>query len=95
MAEVDTAELLSILEAERQKEVWGVIVRVGDERASEDLAQYIQELGFSVRYFHEEIAPLYRLEIITDFTFGQTRVLVAPRQSRFLRQPHHREIFFR
>lgn len=87
-------ELLNFLEQEQQKEIWGVVVRVMGEREAEDLAEYLAQNDFSVRYIHDEIDPLCRLEIITDFTFGITNILVAPIDKLLLPQPHFKEILF-
>lgn len=91
----EITELLRLLEDEKQRVKWGIVIRVNGKREAENLAAYLIGLGFLARYFHDEIGPLYRMEIITDFTLGITTVLVTTTQETFPLRPHHREVLFR
>jgi excinuclease ABC subunit B len=44
---------------------------------SEDLTDYLLEMGFRVRYLHSEIDPLERIQIIRDLRLGEYDVLVG------------------
>src|SRR3712207_7779925 len=44
---------------------------------SEDLADYLLEIGFRVRYLHSEIDTLERIQIIRDLRLGEFDVLVG------------------
>jgi excinuclease ABC subunit B len=47
------------------------------KRMSEDLSQYLLEMGFRVRYLHSEIETLERIQIIRDLRLGEFDVLVG------------------
>ncbi len=47
------------------------------KKMSEDLSQYLLEMGFKVRYLHSEIETLERIEIIRDLRLGEYDVLVG------------------
>ena len=47
------------------------------KRMAEDLTQYYQELGVTVRYLHSDIETLERVEILRDLRRGEFDVLVA------------------
>jgi len=44
---------------------------------SEDLSQYLLEMGFKTRYLHSEIDTLERIQIIRDLRLGEYDVLVG------------------
>jgi excinuclease ABC subunit B len=44
---------------------------------SEDLTDYLLEMGFKVRYLHSEIDTLERIQIIRDLRLGEYDVLVG------------------
>ncbi|MEZ6318537.1 MAG: excinuclease ABC subunit UvrB [Phycisphaerales bacterium] len=54
-----------------------VLVTALTKRLCEDLTNYLDEQGLSVRYLHSEIDTLERLEIITDLRAGEFDVLVG------------------
>jgi excinuclease ABC subunit B len=47
------------------------------KKMSEDLTDYLLEMGFKVRYLHSEIDTLERIQIIRDLRLGQFDVLVG------------------
>jgi excinuclease ABC subunit B len=47
------------------------------KKMSEDLSQYLLEMGFKVRYLHSEIDTLERIQIIRDLRLGEYDVLVG------------------
>ncbi len=47
------------------------------KKMSEDLSQYLIEMGFKVRYLHSEIDTLERIQIIRDLRLGEYDVLVG------------------
>jgi len=47
------------------------------KRASEDLAQYLSELGFKVKYIHSELNTFERAELLRDLRKGDISVLVG------------------
>jgi len=46
-------------------------------RSSEDLAEYLSEIGFSVRYIHSELDAFERVELIRELRRGDISVLVG------------------
>lgn len=44
---------------------------------SEDLTDYLKELGIKVQYLHSEIKTLERMKIIRDLRLGKFDVLVG------------------
>jgi excinuclease ABC subunit B len=54
-----------------------VLVTTLTKRMSEELTQYLLELGIRVRYLHSDIETLERIEIITDLRRGVFDVLVG------------------
>jgi excinuclease ABC subunit B len=54
-----------------------VLVTTLTKKMSEDLSQYLLEMGFKVRYLHSEIDTLERIEIIRDLRLGEYDVLVG------------------
>ncbi len=47
------------------------------KKMSEDLTQYLLEMGFRVRYLHSEVETLERIQIIRDLRLGEYDVLVG------------------
>ena len=47
------------------------------KKMSEDLSQYLLEMGFKMRYLHSEIDTLERIQIIRDLRLGEYDVLVG------------------
>jgi len=47
------------------------------KKMSEDLTDYLLEMGFRVRYLHSEIDTLERIQIIRDLRLGEFDVLVG------------------
>ena len=54
-----------------------VLVTTLTKKMSEDLTDYLRELGIRVRYMHSEIKTLERMEILRDLRLGVFDVLVG------------------
>jgi excinuclease ABC subunit B len=54
-----------------------VLVTTLTKKMSEDLSQYLLEMGFRTRYLHSEIDTLERIQIIRDLRLGEYDVLVG------------------
>ncbi len=54
-----------------------VLVTTLTKKMSEDLSQYLLEMGFKTRYLHSEIDMLERIQIIRDLRLGEYDVLVG------------------
>jgi excinuclease ABC subunit B len=54
-----------------------VLVTTITKKMSEDLSQYLLEMGFKTRYLHSEIDTLERIQIIRDLRLGEYDVLVG------------------
>ena len=54
-----------------------VLVTTLTKKMSEDLAEYLDEEGFKVRYLHSEIKTLERVEILRGLRLGEFDVLVG------------------
>ncbi len=54
-----------------------VLVTTLTKKMSEDLTDYLLEMGFRVRYLHSEIDTLERIQIIRELRLGQYDVLVG------------------
>src|SRR5438445_2642531 len=54
-----------------------VLVTTLTKKMSEDLSQYLLEMGFRVRYLHSEVDTLDRIQIIRDLRLGEYDVLVG------------------
>ncbi|MGI8904867.1 MAG: excinuclease ABC subunit UvrB [Candidatus Sumerlaeaceae bacterium] len=54
-----------------------VLVTCLTKRASEDLAEYIVELGVKAKYLHSDIDAIERTEIIRDLRLGKFDVLIG------------------
>jgi excinuclease ABC subunit B len=47
------------------------------KKMSEDLSDYLRELGFKVQYLHSEVQTIERVEILRDLRLGQYDVIVG------------------
>ncbi len=54
-----------------------VLVTTLTKRMSEDLTEYLQELGIKVRYLHSEIDTIERMNIVRDLRLGVFDVLIG------------------
>ncbi|HEX8206933.1 MAG TPA: excinuclease ABC subunit UvrB [Solirubrobacteraceae bacterium] len=54
-----------------------ILVTTLTKKMSEDLTDYLLEMGFRVRYLHSEIDTLERIQIIRDLRLGEYDVLVG------------------
>lgn len=54
-----------------------VLITTLTKRMSEDLTDYLKEIGIKVQYLHSEIKTLERIEIIRDLRLGKYDVLVG------------------
>ncbi len=54
-----------------------VLVTTLTKKMSEDLTDYLLEMGFRVRYLHSEIDTLERIQIIRDLRLGEYDILVG------------------
>jgi excinuclease ABC subunit B len=54
-----------------------VLVTTLTKRMSEDLAEYLTEMGLKVRYLHSEIGAIERVEILRQLRLGEFDVLVG------------------
>ncbi|MEQ8206158.1 MAG: helicase-related protein, partial [Woeseia sp.] len=54
-----------------------VLITTLTKRMAEDLTEYIQEHGVSVRYLHSDIGTVERMEIIRDLRLGAFDVLIG------------------
>jgi excinuclease ABC subunit B len=62
---------------EREKRGERVLVTTLTKRMSEDLTDYLQEVGVRVRYMHSDIDAIERVEILRDLRLGKFDVLVG------------------
>ncbi|MDA0747708.1 MAG: excinuclease ABC subunit UvrB [bacterium] len=54
-----------------------VLVTTLTKRMSEDLAEYMRDVGIRTRYMHSDIVSLERVEIVRDLRLGEYDVLVG------------------
>ena len=54
-----------------------VLVTTLTKKMSEDLTDYLLEMGFRVRYLHSEVDTLERIQIIRQLRLGEYDVLVG------------------
>ncbi len=54
-----------------------VLVTTLTKRMSEDLTEYLDELGVKVQYLHSDVETLERLEILRDLRLGTYQVLIG------------------
>jgi excinuclease ABC subunit B len=54
-----------------------VLITTLTKRTSEDLAEYLRDAGFKVRYLHSEIDAIERVEILRELRNGEVDVLVG------------------
>ncbi|MBM7585970.1 excinuclease ABC subunit B [Bacillus pakistanensis] len=62
---------------ERTKNNERVLITTLTKKMSEDLTDYLKEIGIKVQYLHSEIKTLERIEIIRDLRLGKFDVLVG------------------
>ncbi|SEM64491.1 Excinuclease ABC subunit B [Mesobacillus persicus] len=62
---------------ERVKQNERVLVTTLTKKMSEDLTDYLKEIGIKVNYLHSEIKTLERIEIIRELRLGKYDVLVG------------------
>ena len=62
---------------ERAENDHRVLVTTLTKKMSEDLTDYLLELGLRVRYLHSEVDTLERIEILRDLRLGEFDVLVG------------------
>jgi len=62
---------------DRVKKKERVLVTTLTKRMSEDLTEYLTDLGIKVRYLHSDVETLERIEIIRDLRRGEFDVLVG------------------
>jgi len=62
---------------ERADQDQRVLVTTLTKKMSEDLTDYLLELGMRVRYLHSEVDTLERIEILRDLRLGEFDVLVG------------------
>ena len=62
---------------ERIKKQQRVLVTTLTKRMSEELAEYLKELGVAVQYLHSEVDTFERLEILRDLRLGVYDVVVG------------------
>ncbi|MCX7757339.1 MAG: excinuclease ABC subunit UvrB [candidate division WOR-3 bacterium] len=54
-----------------------VIITTLTKRMAEDLAEYLTEIGFKVKYLHSEINAIERVEILRELRLGEFDILVG------------------
>ena len=54
-----------------------VLVTTLTKKMSEDLTDYLKEIGIKVQYLHSEVKTLERIEIIRDLRLGKYDVLIG------------------
>jgi excinuclease ABC subunit B len=54
-----------------------VLVTTLTKKMSEDLTQYLEDMGIKLRYMHSDIATIERMEIIRDLRLGKFDVLIG------------------
>ncbi|MGV3466591.1 MAG: excinuclease ABC subunit UvrB [Heyndrickxia sp.] len=62
---------------ERVKRNERVLVTTLTKKMSEDLTDYLKEVGIKVQYLHSEVKTLERIEVIRDLRLGKYDVLVG------------------
>ncbi len=62
---------------ERTKKDERVLITTLTKKMSEDLADYLKEIGIKVQYLHSEIKTLERIEIIRELRLGTYDVLIG------------------
>ena len=62
---------------ERIKKNERVLITTLTKKMSEDLTDYLKEIGIKVQYLHSEIKTLERIEIIRELRLGTYDVLVG------------------
>ncbi len=69
-------DLLELIE-ERTARDERILVTTLTKKMSEDLTDYLLELGIRVRYLHSEVDTIQRIEILRDLRLGEFDVLVG------------------
>ncbi|MCW3008641.1 MAG: excinuclease subunit [Solirubrobacterales bacterium] len=69
-------DLMNEIRARVEKEERTLVTTL-TKKMSEDLTDYLLEMGFRVRYLHSEIDTLERIQIIRDLRLGEYDVLVG------------------
>jgi excinuclease ABC subunit B len=69
-------DLLELIR-ERTERDERVLVTTLTKKMSEDLTDYLLELGIRVRYLHSEVDTIQRIEILRDLRLGEFDVLVG------------------
>tara|TARA_S200000501_G_scaffold357371_1_gene380970 strand:- start:8007 stop:10049 length:2043 start_codon:yes stop_codon:yes gene_type:complete len=69
-------DLISLIK-ERIDEDERVLVTTLTKKMSEDLSDYLLEIGIKVRYLHSDIDTIERIEILRDLRLGEFDVLVG------------------
>ena len=69
-------DLLELI-TERAERDERVLVTTLTKKMSEDLTDYLLELGIRVRYLHSEVDTIQRIEILRDLRLGEFDVLVG------------------
>ena len=69
-------DLLELI-GERTERDERVLVTTLTKKMSEDLTDYLLELGIRVRYLHSEVDTIQRIEILRDLRLGEFDVLVG------------------
>ena len=54
-----------------------VLITTLTKKMSEDLTDYLKEIGIKVQYLHSEVKTLERIEIIRELRMGKYDVLVG------------------
>ena len=62
---------------ERVKKNERVLITTLTKKMSEDLTDYLKEIGIKVQYLHSEVKTLERIEIIRELRMGKYDVLVG------------------
>jgi len=69
----DLVHRLRMIEEKQER----ALVTTLTKRSSEDLAEYLSELGFRVKYIHSELNTFERAELLQDLRKGDISVLVG------------------
>ncbi|BBP92540.1 UvrABC system protein B [Bacillus safensis] len=70
-------DLIGEIHARVEKNERVLVTTLTKKKMSEDLTDYLKEIGIKVNYLHSEIKTLERIEIIRDLRLGKYDVLVG------------------
>ena len=70
-------DLMNEVPPARRARTSASLVTTLTKKMSEDLTDYLLEMGFKVRYLHSEVDTLERIQIIRDLRLGEYDVLVG------------------